>query len=489
MRPYAPLLAAVLLATPALATPALADSDGGILNLGVGQQKVIRVANVARVAIGEPEVADVKQVGGGGELLITGVGEGRTSLLVWRTGGSRLSYAVVVRRQDPRELASELRALLGEREGVEVRAVGDRVVLEGETVTSDDWDRVQQVIQLYPSVKSFVRPSGNARRLAAEALNRAYQKSGFTGVQARVVGSTLMLEGSVESREDLKALEAVTRAMGERADNLVTVGASRMVMVEVEFVEVATGANKLIGVKPPSTLVSTGSGATATVSVVQPIPGLDGGQTQRMGSLALDASAASDFSVGARFDAGYVRVLSRPRLVCKSGEKAEFVAGGEIPLLTATQNQFAVEFKKFGIVLNVTPTADRGGNIGTDIHAEVSDVDRSISVRANGFEVPGFRLREVKTSVTVHEGETIVLSGLYNYSEDKEVAKMPLLGHIPILGELFKSRNFIDHKTELAILVTPHLISPESGKVKKIIDDAHKTYEKAADSVSFSVFD
>lgn len=483
MSPYATLLAAVL-----LATPALADPDAGIINLGVGQQKVIRVANVARVAIGEPEVADVKQVGGGGELLITGVGEGRTSLLVWRTGEARLSYAVVVRRQDPKELVSEVRALLGEREGVEVRVVGDRIFLEGETVTTDDWDRVQEIVQLYPSVKSFVRQSGNARVLAAEALNRAYQKSGFTGVQARVVGSTLMLEGSVESKDDLKALDAVTRALGEKADNLVTVG-SRMVMVEVEFVEVATGSNKLVGVKPPSTLVSTGSGATAAVSVVQPIAGLDGGQTQKVASVGLNASAASDFSVGARFDEGYVRVLSKPRLVCKSGGKAEFVAGGEIPLLTATQNQFAVEFKKFGIVLDITPTADRGGNIGTDIHAEVSDVDRSISVRANGFEVPGFRLREVKTSVTVHEGETIVLSGLYNYSEDKEVAKMPLLGHIPILGELFKSRNFIDHKTELAILVTPHLISAESGKVKKIIDDAHKSYEKAADSVSFSVFD
>src|SRR5690242_4015042 len=291
MSPSATLLAAVL-----LATPALADPDAGVINLGVGQQKVIRVANVARVAIGEPEVADVKQVGGGGELLITGVGEGRTSLLVWRSGEARLSYAVVVRRQDPKELIGEVRALLGEREGVEVRAVGDRIFLEGETVTTADWERVQEIVQLYPSVKSFVRQSGSARVLAAEALNRAYQKSGFAGVQARVVGSTLMLEGSVESKDDLKALDAVTRAMGEKADNLVTLGASRMVMVEVEFVEVATGANKLVGVKPPSTLVSTGAGATATVSVIQPIAGLDNGQTQKTASIGLDAAVASDFS-------------------------------------------------------------------------------------------------------------------------------------------------------------------------------------------------
>src|SRR3954466_3974803 len=114
MSPYATLLAAVL-----LATPALADSDAGIINLGVGQQKVIRVANVARVAIGEPEVADVKQVGGGGELLSTPVGEGRAALRVWRTGEALLSYAVVVRRQDHKELIGEVRALQSNRKGVE----------------------------------------------------------------------------------------------------------------------------------------------------------------------------------------------------------------------------------------------------------------------------------------------------------------------------------------------------------------------------------
>src|SRR5207237_1741946 len=116
------------------------------------------------------------------------VGEGRTSLLVWRTNDSRLSYAIVVRKQDPKEVVSEGRALLGDREGIQIRVVGDRVYLDGETITTDDYERVQQVVQLYPSVKSFVRPSINAKRLAAETLNRTLQKNGFRGVSANVVG-------------------------------------------------------------------------------------------------------------------------------------------------------------------------------------------------------------------------------------------------------------------------------------------------------------
>jgi pilus assembly protein CpaC len=468
---------------------AFAQAEGGTISLGVGQQKVIQVSNVQRIAIGEPDVADVKQVGGGNELLITGVGEGRTSLLVWRNNDTRLSYVVIVRKQDPKEVVSEVRALLGDREGIQIRVVGDRVYLDGETITTDDYERVQQITQLYPSVKSFVRPSGNAKKLAAEALNKAYQKNGLRGVNATVVGSTLFLEGWVDSQDDMKKLDLVTRAVGEKAENLVTIGLKKMVLVEVDFVEVSYGQNKLIGIKPPLQLVSIGDGATASVNIIQPIPGLDSGVTQKTASWTVTGQAASDFSVGARFDYGYVRVLSQPKLVCASGEKAEFVAGGEVPLLMVTQNQFSIEYKKFGIVLNITPTADRSGNIGTEIYAEVSDIDRSISIRANGFEVPGFRLRDVKTNVTVKDGETIILSGLFNYNEDKEVSKVPLLGHIPIIGELFKSRNFIDKKTELAIYVTPKVVAPGSERVKELIQDARKLYKDAQDSVSFSIFD
>jgi len=479
-------LAAVLVA---LALPSFAQPEGGVITLGVGQQKVLQLGNVARVAIGEPEVADVRQVGGGGELLITGVGEGRTSLLVWRHNNARLSYLVVVRKQDPKEVVSELRALLGDREGIHVRVVGDRVFVDGETVTADDYERVQQVLQLYPSIRSFVRPSGNARKLAVDAVNRALQKSGLRGVSASIVGGVLVLEGSVESKEELKKVELVTRAIGERPENLVTVGAKRMVLVEVAFVEASTGSSKLVGIKAPSSLISTGDGLSASVNIVQPLRAFDSGQTQKAGSVTVSGSAATDFSAAARFENGAVRVLSQPRLVCASGERCEFLAGGEIPVLMATQNQFAVEFKKFGIVLNVTPTADRSGNIATELYAEVSDLDRSIGVRANGFEVPGFRVRDVKTSVTVREGETVILSGLFSYSEDKEVTKVPLLGHIPILGELFKSRSFIERKTELAIYVTPRLIAPAGEAAKQMLDEAQKLYKNAEDSVSFSVLD
>src|SRR5207248_3205739 len=173
-----------------------------------------------------------------------------------------------------------------------------------------------------------------------------------------------------------------------------------------------SGGTKAVGIKPPAALVSNGEGATASIAIIHPIAGLDSGQTQKSASVSVSASAATDFSAGARFDKGAVRVLSQPRLVCASGEKAQFAAGGEIPIVMLTQSQSSVEFKKFGILLDITPTADSSGNIAAEIHAEVSDVDRSIGVRANGFDMSGMRVRAMQTVLSVQDGETIVLSGL-----------------------------------------------------------------------------
>src|SRR3954466_10491638 len=291
-----------------LSLPALAQDDS--ISLGVGEQRTLPLQNVARVAIGDPGVADVKQVGGG-ELLLTGVAEGHTSLLVWLRNDRKLSYSVSVRKQDPRTTVSEVRALLGDRDGIRIRVVEGRVYLEGETLTAEDADRVQQVVSLFPQVKSFVRPSANARRMGAEALTRALQKAGLKGAQVTVVGSTLFLEGWVESKEDLAKADLVVRAAGEKAENLMTVGVKRMVLVEVEFAEVSYGALRNVGVKFPTTFASTGSGITYQVAHAIP-----GGTTQIS---AATFSATTDLLATAVFDDNYVRVLTAPRLLAASG--------------------------------------------------------------------------------------------------------------------------------------------------------------------------
>ncbi|AKQ66993.1 Type II/IV secretion system secretin RcpA/CpaC, associated with Flp pilus assembly [Myxococcus hansupus] len=456
--------------------------DNTTVSLGVGSQKVITIPGLSRVALGDPSIADVKTLGSG-QLLITGQAEGKTTLLVWKSSGQRVSYLVAVRKQDPNEVITEIKRLLGEIEGVSVRMVGDRIYLDGQAYTTQDADRIEQVVGLYPNVKSFVKIAPNAKKLVAQNLNAAFQKAGLKNVQANVVGATIFLEGSVESQQDLQKAELITKAIGEKVENLLVVGIKRMILSEVQFVEIRRNSRDRYGIRYPTDI--TGTAQAVSTITQQLFPATFG---QGIANIGINASA--DFSFGFQGNDGYGRLLAQPKLVCASGEKAEFLAGGEVPIPLITNNQFTVEFKKYGVILNLRPTADRNGNIQTEIEAEASEIDTSVAVSFGGSaSIPGFRTRRVKTNVTVRHGETIVLSGVFSHDEQKSVSKLPGLGHIPIIGELFKSRGFDSTKRELVIFVTPRIVNPDSDKVRTIIEDVKSRYKQARSEVNFNIFD
>ena len=456
--------------------------ESSTINLGVGTQKVMTVPGTTRIALGDPSIAEVKVIGNN-QILVIGQAEGKTTLLVWKSSGQRVSYLVTVRKQDPNEVISEIKKLLGEIEGVTVRMVGDRIYLDGQAYTSGDAERIEQVVALYPNVKSFVKVAPNAKKLVAQNLTAAFQKAGLRNVQANVVGSTIFLEGSVESQQDLQKAELITKAVGEKVENLLVVGIKRMILSEVQFVEIRRNGKDRYGIKYPTDI--TGS-VTATANINQELfPSSFGA-----GRGAMGFNAGADFSIGFQGNDGYGRLLAQPKLVCASGEKAEFLAGGEVPIPLITQNQFNVEYKPYGVILNLKPTADRNGNIQTEIEAEASELDTSVAVSFGGSAaIPGFRTRKVKTNVTVRHGETIVLSGVFSHDEQKAVSKLPGLGHIPILGELFKSRAFDSTKRELVIFVTPRIVNPDSDKIRTIIEDVKSRYKQARTEVNFNIFD
>lgn len=456
--------------------------EGGNIALGVGTQKVMNIPGIQRIAVGDASIADVKTIGNN-QVLIIGAGEGKTTLLIWKSSGQRVSYTVSVRKQDPNEVISEIKKLLGEIEGVTVRMVGDRIYLDGQAYTSQDAERIEQVVGLYNNVKSFVKIAPNAKKLVAQNLNASFQKAGLKNVAANVVGATIFLEGSVESQQDLQKAELITKALGEKVENLLVVGIKRMILSEVQFVEIRRNSKDRYGIKYPTDISGT---ANAVVLITRDLfPGNFG-----EGALRASATGGSAFSIGFQNNDGYGRLLAQPKLVCASGEKAEFTAGGEVPIPLITNNQFTVEYKPYGVILKLRPTADRNGNIQTEIEAEVSEIDQSVAVAIGAsVSVPGFRTRKVKTNVTVRHGETIVLSGVFTHDEQKDVSKLPGLGHIPIIGELFKNRAFDSTKRELVIFVTPRIVNPDSDKIRTIIEDVKGRYKQARGEVNFGIFD
>jgi pilus assembly protein CpaC len=473
-------LSALVLCVCVLSSVAFGQ-EGGTITIGLGTQKVINAPGVSRVAPGS-DIIKVQPLGGN-QLIISGVEEGKTNLILFKASGQRITYIVSVRKVDPNDVISEIKKLMGEIEGVSVRMVGDRIFLDGQAYTQVDADRIDEVVGLYPNVKSFVKIAPNAKKLVAQNLNAAFQKAGLKNVQANVIGSTIFLEGSVESQSDLQKAELVTKAIGEKVENLLTVGIKRMILSEVQFVEIRRQSTDRYGIKYPTDISGTASSAVGITKELFP-----GNFAQ--GDLTGGVNGRSSFAIGFQANDGYGRLLAQPKLVCASGEKAEFFAGGEVPIPLITANTFTVEFKPYGVIVKLRPTADRNGNIQMEVEAEVSEVDISVAVgTGGGVSIPGFRNRKVKTNVTVRHGETIVLSGVFAHDEQKSISKIPGLGHIPIIGELFKNRAFDSNKRELVIFVTPRIINPDSEKIQTIISDMKSRYKQARGEVTFGIFD
>ena len=165
------------------------------------------------------------------------------------------------------------------------------------------------------------------------------------------------------------------------------------------------------------------------------------------------------------------KVLARPTLISRSGEEAHFRSGGEIPIPLVTNNQVAVQFKEFGVIVNFTPTFTADGSIDLQVVAELSQPDQTLGVTIGGVGVPGLRSRQASTRVRLREAQTLVIAGLLREDETEQEQKVPYLGDIPYLGTLFRRTNFTRGRSELLILVQP--------KVARDRDDAGVTLPTA----------
>lgn len=162
---------------------------------------------------------------------------------------------------------------------------------------------------------------------------------------------------------------------------------------------------------------------------------------------------------------GALRDLAEPNLIAMHGQKASFLAGGEFPIpiiqsLNAGQAAITVVFKEFGVKLDFTPTIIDENHIRLEMSPEVSSLDFAAGVSLSGIIVPGLRVRRAKTTLELRDGQSFALAGLIDNNERVNLSKVPLLGDIPILGELFKSRSFQRNETELLFLATVKIVEP-----------------------------
>jgi pilus assembly protein CpaC len=183
---------------------------------------------------------------------------------------------------------------------------------------------------------------------------------------------------------------------------------------------------------------------------------------------------------------GDARLIAEPTLTVINGGQADFLAGGELPIpIIDDEGRINVTFKQFGIILNIEPRASDSGLIRTKVGVEVSNIDPAVTVRG----IPGFATRKTKTEMNVRSEQTMVVAGLYSSNDAKTVDKVPGLGNVPFIGELFKSRDFRRGDTELVVLVTPQVVDAESPQVRQAVKKYDELIQQSDERLKFKLKD
>jgi pilus assembly protein CpaC len=284
-----------------------------------------------------------------------------------------------------------------------------------------------------------------------------------TDIHVEGLGEGLVLSGNVATPlESQTALDIATRLVGDdkKVVNSIVVQGRDQVMLKVTVAEVQRDVVKQLGIDLNGSL---GTG-TAVVNFNNTNPFTATGQP-----LSSSAIAGSFKSVTATLRAmeraGVIRTLAEPNLTAISGESANFLAGGEFPVpggstcdATGRNCQVTITFKKFGVSLNFTPVVLGDGRISLRVASEVSELSNEGALQQAGISIPSLRVRRTDTTVEIPSGGALAMAGLIQEQTKQQINGLPGLMQLPVLGTLFKSRDFVNHQTELAVIVTPYIV-------------------------------
>jgi pilus assembly protein CpaC len=273
-------------------------------------------------------------------------------------------------------------------------------------------------------------------------------------------GNTLILSGPVSSAfVARRALELAEGSGAVLIDNLQT-PASSQILLHVRFAEVSRSAlnslgNQIVDVLNPHEASTDGDwrGSTDSDGVVE--------------LSLINSTSHLRTVIKALRETGDYMSLAEPTLLALDGEQASFLAGGEFPFPTVQganqSNAVSIEWREFGVRLNFTPTVTNFGNIRLAIAPEVSSLDFSQGLSISGFEMPAILSRRAETQVELREGQSLAIAGLLDRSMQENIRKIPILGDIPILGMLFKSKDERQQLTELLVIVSPEIVQPSDA--------------------------
>jgi pilus assembly protein CpaC len=401
-----------------------------VVRLKVGHSKVFRTPfTLKRISVADPEIADIILISER-EVYVNGLAPGVTNISMW--GKTRFTSASVMVEADLTLLKEKLHQVLP-KEKIGAETAGDSIVLSGEV-------------------------SGPVAQSTAIALALPYAGS----KKDKVVN--LMHVGGVQQVMLEVRVAEINRLVAER--------------IGVNFNALAPGGN--FGVNQINNLASVSDLARIFTGASRSSSSTSFTQSLSPAIMALGGWTAAGTLWTVFLDLlkqqNLGRLLAEPNLVTTSGQKASFLAGGEFPIPVPQSGvggaaTITIDWKKYGVQLEFTPTVLTEGKIAVKVHPIVSELDYTNSLTTDNYVVPGLRTREMDTHVEVKDGQTFSIAGLLSDTSRNVINKFPVLGDIPILGVLFRSTNYQRNETELVTLVTPHLVKPMAPGVARLPTD------------------
>ncbi len=320
----------------------------------------------------------------------------------------------------------------------------------------------------------------NRKMIGAFVLEVGYDVTGLkqklhallpeeTDLRVLTTKDTVTLAGKISNMANLTIALEVAKAFfpEEQIKNLVEVGGVHQVMLAVRIAEMQRSLGRRLGINFTYT-----RGRDFALSMLAGLTNADITENalETTFSSAVNAlfqfhrgSADWTFFLDALKSEGLVKVLAEPNLISLSGQMARFLVGGEFPVPVPSgeeNDEITIEWKKYGIQLDFTPTVLSDDKISLTVRPRVSDIDTTNALQLSGFFVPGVTTREASTTVELGNGQSFAIAGLLRENVRNAYSKFPVLGDIPILGALFRSMEFQKNETELVIIITPYIVKP-----------------------------
>lgn len=394
------------------------------LNVSVNGSQYMEAPGITRLAVGNPDIADVKLLSNN-DFLVVGKKAGSTSLIVW-SNGQREEYSVYVSGDDEGTERAIQKAI--GYPGVKVQMMNGKVLLRGKVKNQYEHDTAVKIAQFY-------------------------------------MGSG----GGANDAKDTKGTITDSNVI-----DLLDMTAPSQIRLEAQIIEINTSNEKDLGIQYWSPALGDNTSGSSSNSNSSDITRGSAGlfyagenfkNNSRGGTLGWFGRRISNVnaSLQALITTGKARILSRPSITTMSGQKANILIGGRIPIPTsAGDGEISIDWREYGIRLNIEPVVDAENKITSKVHAEVSTLDYGHGVKENDFTIPALASREADAVINVRSGMTMAIGGLLNSEDGKTITKIPLLGDIPIIGQFFRHTAKTRDNRELVILITPTLVADDT---------------------------